>query len=378
MTLLAHAAAVWRRLSGRGRPSPLKTADLTRAALAVARSAADRTGQCLSVVVFRPRTADAAAATWALLSDVLADRLRMTDEAGWLDDERVCAILPFTPPAGAAKLAEDVCGLFPPGLPKPVCAVYSYPSGNLPAGRDGETAGKPAAPAASTTPPPADRLGRPGDRTPQPAHAPLEPLFLRPASFVKRLVDVVGAGTGLLIVLPFLPFVAAAIKWTSPGPVFFKQRRSGLGGRPFVIWKLRTMVADAEGRKAALLARNEQDGPAFKIKHDPRVTRLGRFLRKTSIDELPQLWNVLKGDMSLVGPRPLPCAEADRCEPWQRRRLDVVPGLTCIWQVRGRSLVSFADWVRMDVEYIETQSLAADVRLLLATVPAVVLRKGAC
>ena len=143
------------------------------------------------------------------------------------------------------------------------------------------------------------------------------------------------------------------------------------------MWKFRTMVANAEAKKADLMALNEQDGPAFKIKRDPRTTAVGRFLRKTSLDELPQLWNVLRGDMSLVGPRPLPCREADGCEPWQRRRLDVVPGLTCIWQVRGRSSVSFADWVRMDVEYIENQSIGADLKLLLLTVPAIVLRKGA-
>jgi lipopolysaccharide/colanic/teichoic acid biosynthesis glycosyltransferase len=143
------------------------------------------------------------------------------------------------------------------------------------------------------------------------------------------------------------------------------------------MWKFRTMVADAEARKAALMSLNEQDGPAFKIKRDPRITTVGRFLRSTSLDELPQLWNVLKGDMSLVGPRPLPCSESDRCERWQRRRLEVMPGLTGRWQVQGRSSVSFADWVRMDVRYIENQSLGEDLRLILLTVPALVLRKGA-
>ena len=202
-------------------------------------------------------------------------------------------------------------------------------------------------------------------------------MFFRPISPWKRLADLVGATFGLVVLLPMLPFIAAAIKLSSRGPIFFKQQRAGWGGRPFSMWKFRTMVADAEARKAGLMAMNEQDGPAFKIKSDPRVTRMGRFLRKTSIDELPQLWNVLLGDMSLVGPRPLPCREADGCEPWQRRRHDVTPGLTCIWQVRGRSAVSFADWVRMDVEYIESQSLGADLKLILQTVPAMVLRKGA-
>ena len=143
------------------------------------------------------------------------------------------------------------------------------------------------------------------------------------------------------------------------------------------MYKFRSMVVDAEQRKRELLALNEQDGPAFKISADPRVTPLGRFLRTTSIDELPQLINVLKGDMSLVGPRPLPCDESDACRGWQRRRLDVTPGLTCIWQVRGRSQVSFADWCRMDLQYVASRSLLRDVTLIALTLPAVLLRRGA-
>jgi lipopolysaccharide/colanic/teichoic acid biosynthesis glycosyltransferase len=157
--------------------------------------------------------------------------------------------------------------------------------------------------------------------------------------------------------------------------VFFKQWRSGRGGRPFLCYKFRTMVVDAESRKKQLLARNEQDGPAFKIQDDPRVTPLGRFLRKTSIDELPQFWNVLRGEMSLVGPRPLPCHEAEACRGWLRRRLDATPGLTCIWQVYGRSRVSFAEWVRMDLRYIRSCTLWHDVKLILQTVPAVLLKR---
>jgi lipopolysaccharide/colanic/teichoic acid biosynthesis glycosyltransferase len=137
------------------------------------------------------------------------------------------------------------------------------------------------------------------------------------------------------------------------------------------------MIVDAEAKKKELKQRNEQDGPAFKIKDDPRVTRVGKLLRKSSIDELPQLWNVLRGDMTLVGPRPLPVSESEACEGWQRRRLDVTPGLTCIWQVKGRSRVSFAEWVRMDVAYIRRRTLFNDLRIIAQTIPAVLLRRGA-
>jgi lipopolysaccharide/colanic/teichoic acid biosynthesis glycosyltransferase len=180
------------------------------------------------------------------------------------------------------------------------------------------------------------------------------------------------------VLSPLLLATAAAIKLLSPGPVFFCQRRYGLGGHPFTIYKFRTMCVNAEQRKAELRKFSEQDGPAFKMKSDPRITRFGRILRATSIDELPQLFNVLLGDMSIVGPRPLPCDEAARCLPWQQRRMDVTPGLTCIWQVEGRSRVSFDDWVRMDVRYIQSRSLANDAKLIAQTLPAVVLRKGAC
>ena len=205
----------------------------------------------------------------------------------------------------------------------------------------------------------------------------LEELLVLPMPRWKRACDVLVSIVMLIALSPLLAIVAAAIRVTSRGPVLFTQRRAGLGGKPFTIYKFRTMVCDAEKRKAELRPLSEQDGPAFKLSCDPRITRLGQFLRKSSIDELPQLWNVIKGDMSLVGPRPLPLDESDACEPWQRRRLDVTPGLTCIWQVEGRSRVTFAEWVRMDVRYIRRRTPLHDLKILLRTVPAVILRKGA-
>jgi lipopolysaccharide/colanic/teichoic acid biosynthesis glycosyltransferase len=176
---------------------------------------------------------------------------------------------------------------------------------------------------------------------------------------------------------PILAIAALAIRLSSPGPILFRQKRAGLGGKPFTIFKFRTMCIDAEQKKAALRHRSEQDGPAFKIRHDPRITRVGRFLRETSLDELPQLWNVIRGDMSLVGPRPLPLDESQQCDVWHRRRLDVTPGLTCIWQVKGRSRVTFTEWIRMDRTYIGRRSLWNDLKLILMTVPSVLLRRGA-
>jgi len=207
--------------------------------------------------------------------------------------------------------------------------------------------------------------------------AGLEELLAYPTPIWKRVLDIIGALILLTLLSPVLAAAALAIKLTSPGPVMFFQRRSGLGGKPFTIFKLRTMVVGAEKRQQELRALNEQDGPAFKLTADPRVTRVGAFLRKTSIDELPQLLNVLKGDMSLVGPRPLPLKEQEGCEQWQRHRLNVAPGVTCIWQVKGRSQVSFADWVRMDVEYMRRRTILHDLTILFSTIPSVLLRRGA-
>jgi exopolysaccharide biosynthesis polyprenyl glycosylphosphotransferase len=194
---------------------------------------------------------------------------------------------------------------------------------------------------------------------------------------LKRTADALGAAVLGALALPLVALAAVAIRLTSPGPVFFRQIRSGLNGHPFEMLKLRTMYVDAEARKADLLELNEMDGPVFKIKHDPRITPVGRFLRRFSIDELPQLWNVLKGDMSLVGPRPPLPSEVSRYRNADRRRLSMRPGLTCLWQVNGRNQIGFDDWVRLDLEYIDRWSLASDMRILLRTPKAVVRARGA-
>jgi exopolysaccharide biosynthesis polyprenyl glycosylphosphotransferase len=193
----------------------------------------------------------------------------------------------------------------------------------------------------------------------------------------KQVFDVVAVIPLIILLLPVFVVVALAILAADGRPVIFSQVRVGLHGRRFRMWKFRTMIQRAEVLKPQLEALNEVDGPAFKLTHDPRVTDLGEFLRRTSLDELPQLFNVLEGSMSLVGPRPLPESEQQRIHGSQRRRLSMKPGITGLWQVSGRSSLSFADWMRRDQEYVDKWSLGMDLRLLLATIPAVLRRKGA-
>lgn len=193
----------------------------------------------------------------------------------------------------------------------------------------------------------------------------------------KRALDIIVALAGLIVFAPLMIATALAVKLTSRGPVFFSQMRCGRGGRLFRLYKFRSMTQEAEEARASLAAANEMSGPVFKIRTDPRVTPVGRFIRKYSIDELPQLFNVLQGHMSLVGPRPPIPDEVESYEPWQLRRLEVKPGLTCIWQVSGRSDIGFEDWVRLDIQYIDRMSFWLDLKLLLLTVPAVISGRGA-
>ncbi|HUL49356.1 MAG TPA: sugar transferase [Gemmatimonadales bacterium] len=202
--------------------------------------------------------------------------------------------------------------------------------------------------------------------------------FWRTRLAIKRALDIVLSGLGLLLLLPVLLLLAAAIVIDSGWPVFYPWRVIGYRGYRFTGYKLRTMVPEADQMKDQLAHLNEMQGPVFKIRDDPRVTRVGKFLRRYSLDELPQLWSVFVGDMSLVGPRPLSAEEFVRATPLERRKLSVIPGITCIWQVSGRNEIdSFADWVRLDLEYIRTWSLSGDVAILLKTIPVVILGTGA-
>lgn len=299
----------------------------------------------------------------AVLAEILHERLRITDDKGYLEDGRIGVVLPETPEEGAHIVAQCIRQRYHETGRTLTYEVYVYPSDFDLDGSpiwdnefaDAEQIGGPAVPVRS-----------------------MESFFAAELPVWKRTLDVVGSLFLMAVFSPVVMTSALLIRFSSPGPIFFIQQRSGLGGKPFMMFKLRTMRDRADAEKAELQQYNEQDGPAFKLANDPRVTKVGQFLRSTSIDELPQLLNVLKGEMSLVGPRPLPVEETARCEMWHRRRLDVTPGLTCIWQVRGRSSVSFSQWIRMDLEYVEAVTFRNDLKLLILTVPSVLSRKGAC
>ncbi|MCA8959789.1 MAG: exopolysaccharide biosynthesis polyprenyl glycosylphosphotransferase [Planctomycetes bacterium] len=194
---------------------------------------------------------------------------------------------------------------------------------------------------------------------------------------LKRTLDFVGALVGLSVFAIPMILIALAVKLTSKGPILFRQERFGMNHRPFTMLKFRTMVVDAEERRGELESANEMNGPVFKIRRDPRITAVGRLLRKFSLDELPQLFNVLRGEMSLVGPRPPIGKEVREYEWWQRRRLSTRPGLTCFWQISGRNEIDFEEWMRLDLRYIDNWSIGLDLKLILATIPAVLLGRGA-
>ena len=374
---------------------------------------ADRNGSQFALVLFRTRNKDLQSLSNIRLAKIVIHRVRATDDVGWFDERHLAVLLPDTAPSGAWKFADQVCTLISAKGTRPLCSVYSYPTlwfrgetppsessnegvdpatmitlngsadGHVMNGHGSEVSGEFAARSASRIglenikPISPDELDPSAEKRPAPIVHSVESLLLKPLPWWKRGIDILGASMGMVMLSPIMGSAALMVRLGSTGPVIFSQNRAGLGGKPFKIYKFRTMCVDAEAKQAELRKLSEQDGPAFKLKNDPRVTRIGKLLRKTSIDELPQLLNVLKGDMTLVGPRPLPISESEACEGWHRRRLDVTPGLTCIWQVKGRSQVSFSDWVRMDVAYIRRRTLLNDIRILLQTVPAVLLRKGA-
>jgi lipopolysaccharide/colanic/teichoic acid biosynthesis glycosyltransferase len=395
---------------------------------------ADRNGREFSLVLFRVKNQKRTSVSTQRLARTILSRARLTDEVGWFSDHYICSLLPDTSVQGAQIFMNSVCEMVERKGTRPLAVVYSYP-GNVLTSEDAQfsaastrsrfdddddnnngsgiggngrvhvsvnerlhlhsrragavfrtvadVAGAKEVAVADLTR--SDLIPSLARGLAEEQHAAdglpadsIHDFLVHPMPTWKRTLDLVGAAVIFTMFLPVMAVIAALMKLSSPkDPVFFSQDRAGLGGKPFKIHKFRTMVVGAEAKLRELRKLSEQDGPAFKLKNDPRITPLGKLLRKTSLDELPQLWNVIKGDMSLVGPRPLPLEEARKCLQWQRRRLDVTPGLTCIWQVKGRSTVSFAEWIRMDVEYIRRRTIVHDLSLLLMTVPAVLMRRGA-
>jgi len=347
------------------------------------RARADRHRREFSLIIFKAGGPGRPHASLLRMSKLVLNHARTTDDVGYFDVDSVCTVLPETSSTGAWRLGQRVCEEAKRHGLRPACVVYTYPTAWFPTPVEGDETVDPSHngdrreikdggdPRYVST---EDTIRLTLDDAP--VHE-LESLLMRPMPRWKRMLDIAGASAAILMFSPLMVLAAALIKFSDPGPMLFKQRRSGRGGKPFLIYKFRTMCIDAEKKKASLRASSEQDGPAFKLTHDPRVTRVGTFLRKTSLDELPQLFNVLKGEMSLVGPRPLPIDEQDAADLWHRRRLDVTPGLTCVWQVKGRSQVTFEEWMRMDINYIRKQNLSHDLSILAQTLPAVLLRKGA-
>jgi len=344
------------------------------------RMRADRTNTPFALVVFRFPPSKHRVCSLKRFVALLQDRLRATDRAGCfgVDGQDIGVLLWDTQIDGVRTFIKDLrerCST--ERLPR--YDVYQYPfdspddsDKNRDDSERHETSCFQSTDAAAEKP----RIHAENLHDPLPQIKSLEPLFVRPLPWWKRGIDILGAGFGLIVLSPLLLLTAVLIKLTSRGPVLFRQQRDGLGGKPFTIYKFRTMYLDAEARKQALLSQSEQDGPAFKMTNDPRVTPLGRYLRKTCIDELPQLWNVLRGDMTLVGPRPLEPRETKQIRGWGRRRIEVTPGLTCIWQTEGKLRVSFQDWMRMDIRYLKRRTLQQDLKLIGRTIIDVILHRA--
>lgn len=294
----------------------------------------------------------------------LTNRLRLTDEISDLDAKTLGILLTDTESDPACKLAAELQEMLKSDFAELEIEVFTYPFDENFDQPDSNTVSQSAKKKRSKSAAKAEAIR---------AQALTFSLNM---PWWKRTLDLMISITTLVLLSPLLILVAILIKLTSRGPIFFFQWREGKNGQKFKIYKFRTMKVNAESQQDNLRHLSEQDGPAFKIKNDPRLTWFGAFLRKSCLDETPQFFNILKGDMTLVGPRPLPVNESQACTRWQRRRLDVTPGMTCLWQVYGDRNVSFDEWMRMDERYIRTASLKTDLLILFRTALFVLLRRA--
>jgi len=350
----------------------IKTATAFHATLAKERARADRNSHGFSLVSFKVGPLDYGTDTTKYFIDQLKKQVRITDQIGWLDNYTIGVLLFNTPSAEASKFIERIQRIYPHKK------FFKYSISCYPEGKTDHSDIEETGEFCHHSIPVSASSHDHHSATDEQHALSLQPIFFNKTSIAKRLADIVLSIFALIVLSPLLSIIAIAVKCTSKGPIFFRQKRAGLGGVPFTFLKFRTMQIDADKKKSELLSFNERTGPVFKMENDPRVTRLGIFLRQWSLDELPQFINVLMGDMSLVGPRPPSMDEVEEYESWHNYRLEVQPGMTCIWQVYARGEKSFENWVRLDIKYKREQSFLLDMKLLFMTIPAVLSRKGAC
>jgi len=360
------------------------------------RTRTDRNGHEFSVVLLSTDNPEPDSAQLKYVAQALANRIRLTDEVGWFDDEHIGVVLPYTSATGAHKFVDGLYKTISSKVSSLICSIYTYPSNWFSNGKSNSAQlhfGD-LFPEWSTTRPPwlsayawhddGEKIVSKAEEQPDntiPKCSALtkkhEPIFGRSLPVWKRSLDIVGALFGLVVLSPFLLLIALIIKIVSPGPVLFKQPRVGYMGRTFRMWKFRTMKIDADPSNhrqyvAKLIngaAQNDRSSevPMTKLDHDPQIILFGRMLRKTCIDELPQLVNVLRGEMSLVGPRPPIPYETEVYLHWHNGRLHILPGMTGLWQVSGKNRLTFKQMVRLDIQYARQQSLWLDIKIILKT-----------
>jgi lipopolysaccharide/colanic/teichoic acid biosynthesis glycosyltransferase len=393
MALMTHKI---RRTKAEGR---LCSSDQLHAILKRERALADRNGHRFSFVVFEVGDTPVADATIQHLTRMLVSRLRFTDEVGWLDRRQIGVVLPDTAADGAGKLINDICLTLAGVGSSPVCKVYIYPSQGF---CDANASGQPFGGTAKSTVRHTSKTEDPylvitghtasvvqetatRKRMGEESAVELNSLLFRRLPFWKRGIDIIGSLLGIILTAPIMIMIALAIKLTSAGPIIFMQKRIGYRSKPFMMYKFRSMftgVSDALHEQYTKdfmngTAEKNEDG-AFKLKDDPRLTRIGKFLRRWSLDELPQFFNVLKGKMSLVGPRPDPWYAAAHYAPWYHlRNMMTKPGITGLWQVEGRSQVTCEEMIRMDIKYGQSISFMTDLKLILRTFKTVFTHTGA-
>ena len=339
------------------------------------RERSDRSGQGFSLVVFELETKDSHTEVMGILIDcILSRKVRAIDEVGWFKEGSIATLLPCTSPDGAWKFAKDVLDGIPAGTKAPICRMFTYPSSWISRG-NGDGKGRKDSNDESLLPNDSRARTQPVSGPSHFESEGVEKIMGRPIPLWKRFLDILGALVGIILLSPLFLLIAIVIKIVSPGSVFFRQERIGYLGRPFMLWKFRTMHVnnDATGHKQYSSHFINGNAPMAKLDDlgDSRIIPFGKFLRTACLDEFPQLINVLMGEMSLVGPRPCIRYEAEEYLQWHARRFDIVPGMTGLWQVSGKSSLTFKEMIRLDIRYSRKMSPGLDAKILLLTVPSI-------